>query len=235
MKIKYLFRLPLIFSLTFGVLGFLHAETPFVDPDIPNGETITYTSRTDDKLMTITESVMLKRDGDREIYEITSRSESLDRTIRLAKGTLAILSVHTVRKYPDATLDSKLTVIDEKPHSSKDEIILADFSLQKYILRGFPFEKLKKLKIGFYGDKSKKKFPFNVNYKGKEKLTVNQKIVECYKLETGMDGFWGTFVPKTEMWYSVESPHHLVRYEGPSGPPGTPRRIIEQATYTVTQ
>jgi len=235
MKIKYLFRLLLISSITFGVSGFVRANTILVDPNIPNGETITYTSRTGDKRVTIVESVVVKKDGERELYEISSRSESLDRTIKLAKDTLAILSVHTVRKFPEVTLDLQLTVIDEKPHSARDEIMLADLSVQKYILRGFPFEKLKKLKIGFYREDRKKPSPFNTNYKGKEKLTVNQKTVECYKLETGMDGFWGTFVPETKMWYSVEPPHHLVRYEGPSGPPGTPTRIIEQVTYTVTE
>ena len=209
------------------------AEILFVDPNIPHGETITYTSRTGDTLTTILEDVVIKRDGDRETYEITSRSESLDRTVVLVKETMTLLSVHTVRKYQEATLDSQLTVLDEKLYFKQDEVKLADFSALMYVFRGFPFNKLKKLKIGRYGDKKKGKFSFNVKYKKIEKVKVNQRTVECYKLELGMDGFWGTFFPKTNMWYSVAPPHYLVRYEGPSGPPGSPKREMELATYDV--
>ena len=68
MEIKYLFRLLLISSITFGVSGFVCANTIFIDPNIHNGETITYTSRTGDKRVTIVESVVVKKDGERELY-----------------------------------------------------------------------------------------------------------------------------------------------------------------------
>jgi hypothetical protein len=209
------------------------AETPLIDPNIPHGETITYTSRTGDTLTTIVEDVVIKRDGDREIYKITSRSESLDRTVVLIKETMALLSVHTVRKYQGATLDSQLTVLDEEVQFKQDEVKLADFSVLMYVFRGFPFNKLKKLKIGRYGDKKSGKFAFNAKYKKIEKVKANQRTVECYKLELSMDGFWGTFFPKTNMWYSVVPPHYLVRYEGPSGPPGSPKREVELTSYDV--
>ena len=233
MKPLVVFLLLLICSVWLHYSESVSAETLFVDPNIPHGETITYTSRTGDTLTTIVEDVVIKRNGDRETYEITSRSESLDRTVVLVKETMTLLSVHTVRKYQEATLDSQLTVLDEKLYFKQDEVKLADFSALMYVFRGFPFNKLKKLKIGRYGDKKKGKFSFNVKYKKIEKVKVNQRTVECYKLELGMDGFWGTFFPKTNMWYSVAPPHYLVRYEGPSGPPGSPKREMELATYDV--
>ena len=48
-----------------------------------------------------------------------------------------------------------------------------------------------------------------------------------------MDGFWGAFLPKMKVWYSVTPPHYLVRYEGLAGPPGSPKRDIELLTYQV--
>ena len=86
-------------------------KSPFVDPAIPDGETTTYKSRVGDKTITVIEDVAVKHDGLREVYEITSRSDSLDRILILDKETMAILSVHTIRKFPDVTLDSKLTIL----------------------------------------------------------------------------------------------------------------------------
>jgi len=235
MKPKMLLLISLAYYITVGSPNSICAESPLVDPNIPNGETITYTSHLGDKQMKIVESVMVKREGGKELYQITSRSKSLDRTIILAKETMAILSVHTARKHQEVTLDLKLSVIDEKPHFEKDKITLADISVQKYVLRGFPFEKLKKLKIGYYREDRKKKFPFKVECKEKENIKVNQQAIECYKLEISMDGFWGKFVPKTKIWYSAKPPHYLVRYEGPGGPPGSPKRTMELVTYTVME
>ena len=233
MKSKMLLLILLTYSVVPGILGFVRAEAPFVDPQIPDGETITYTSRVDDKLLTVTENVLIKRDGEKELYEITSRSEPLDRTIMLVKDTMAIKSVHTVRKFQEVTLDSRLTVIDEKPPIGDKEIKLADFAIMTYVFRGFPFEKLKEMKIGFYGEESKRKYTFSAHYKNREKVEVNQQTIECHKIEFGMDGFWGAFLPKMKVWYSVDPPHYLVRYEGLVGPPGTPKRDVRLVSYQV--
>jgi len=235
MKYIILLIIALNCSMVIGSSGTICAETLFVDPHIPNGETITYSSQVGDKILPIVEKVVIKRDRERELYEITSHSKSLDRTLRLVKETMAILSVHTVRKFQEVTLDSKLTVIDEKLHFDKDGIKIADFAVLNYIFRGFPFGKLKKLKIGYYGEERKKNYSFSVKYKEIEKVKINQKTFDCYKLEFGMSGFWGTFLPKMKVWYSVDPPHYLVRYEGPEGPPSSPKRVIELSTYSVME
>lgn len=234
MKSKIMLLVFLAYSIAVGTSDFVFAETLFVGPGIPNGETITYTSRIGDKLMTVVESTVVKRDGEQEIYEITSRSKSLDRTIVLAKETMAILSVHTVRKFQDVTLDSLLTVTDEKLHFEKDEIKVADFSALMYVFRGLPFSELKKLKFGPHGEEGRKKFQFSLKCKKGEKIKFNQSTIECYKLELGMDAFWGSFVPKTNMWFSSSPPHYLVRYETRGGPFGSPRRL-ELVSYNVPE
>lgn len=205
--------------------------TPWLDPGIPNGETITYVSRTGDDTTTVVEEVTIKKDGEKNLYEITSTSKRLDRKIQLLKENMSIVSIHTVRKFQAVTLDSTLKVIEEKPDLDSGETKLADFSVLTYILRGFPFDKLETLKIGYYGEQKKNSYSMRVNCKGKEKIKVQSGVIDCYKLEFSMDGFWGTFLPKMNAWYTIEAPHYLVYYEGPDGPPGTPRRVMEMIQY----
>lgn len=209
------------------------AEGLFVDPNIPDGETATYNAIDGDKCFSVVERVTIKSDGQRKLYEIISLSDSIERKLVLDKETMAIVSVHTIRKYPEVTLDSKLKVKDEKPLLDGDEFKLADFAVMTYVFRGFPFTKLDKLKIGFYGSEQQRKFAFKATYKKKETVTVNDKSIECHKLEFGLDGFWGTFFPKMNVWYSVNPPHYLVRYKGLVGPPGSPKRDMQLLNYTT--
>jgi hypothetical protein len=39
------------------------------------------------------------------------------------------------------------------------------------------------------------------------------------------------FLPKYHMWYEAASPHRLVRFEGPHGPPGAPEIVLELASH----
>lgn len=212
--------------------GTLWAGVQFLDPEIPDGETIVYSSRSDDHSTTIHEKVELQKQGDNNIYIIRSSSPSLDRTIRIKKESMAVLSVATVRKFQQVTLDSVLKVINERPNDSDDEIKIADFNVLRYLLRGFPFSNRKNLKIGYYGEEKKKKFTFSIALKKKETIKISERSIDCYNLEFGIDGFWGNFTSKLKLWYSVDAPHYLVRYEGSEGPPGTPKKIIELVSYT---
>jgi hypothetical protein len=228
----------LIFATLLLLLPLSHsvfAEAPFLDPNIPDGETITYTSTVGDKTLSVLQHVTIKNDGERKLYEIISLSDSIDRKLVLDKETMAIVSVHTIRKHPEVTLDSKLKVIDEKPVLGSDEVKLADFAVMTYVFRGFPFTKQKDLKIGFYGEQQKRKFSFKAHYKKKETITISEKSIECHKLEFGLDGFWGTFFPKMNVWYSVDPPHYLVRYNGLVGPPGSPKRDMQLLNYSISK
>ncbi|MEE8637895.1 MAG: hypothetical protein V3T21_02505 [Candidatus Margulisiibacteriota bacterium] len=71
----------------------------------------------------------------------------------------------------------------------------------------------------------------NMKYKGKEKLTIGSREVDCYKLEMlpdlGLLNFIRVFFPKTYFWYEVKAPHNFVRYEGLESGLGTPYVVIE--------
>jgi len=227
---KHLFSLLVITSVLM-LSGVTYAQNPLVDPQVPNGEVATYNSKIGDNQFTVETRVQIKKEGDREIYEITSLSKRQDKIVQLDKKTMALISVHTLRKYPDATLDSHLKVVSEKQTFKDGEIKLADFTILMYIMRGYPFGKLNSLKIGYYGEGNEKSYTMTLSYKGIEKVTIMDKTYECHKLDFGMSNFLGTFLPKLNLWYSAAPPHYLVKYEGPEGPPGTPKRTLEMIQY----
>jgi hypothetical protein len=207
----------------------------FLDPDIPDGERATYNLQCEGKAVEVRETTVVERVEEKERYEIRSYSEPLDRTMRIDKETMSILSVHTVRKFPDATLDSTLRVVDAKENEKDDEIKVADFSVLKYLLRGYPFGKREKLKISYHGEEGGRKYTMVVAYKKRETLKVDGQAIECHRLEFGLHSFLGKFLPKLKLWYSAGAPHYLVRYEGPEGPPGTPDCLMELLEYATSE
>ena len=215
------------------VSGTASAETPLVDPQIPHGERAVYDSKIGDNKFTVENTVAVKTEGGRELYEITSLSKRQDKVIQFDRKTMALISVHTLRKYPDATLDSMLKVVSEKQTFKDGEIKIADFNILMYLMRGYPFGKLPSLKIGYYGEGNEKSYTMTLTDKGIEKVTIKDKTYDCYKLEFGMSSFIGAFLPKLNLWYSAAPPHYLVKYEGPEGPPGTPKRVLELGQYEV--
>ena len=49
----------------------------FRDPEIPDNERLTYRSHTEGQASIISEKVIVQKDGNRELYEITSNSPSV--------------------------------------------------------------------------------------------------------------------------------------------------------------
>jgi len=227
--------LPAVLSVLFTALftSAAPAQTPLVDPQIPNGERTVYDSKIGDNKFIVENTVAVKTEGGRELYEMTSLSKRQDKTTLFDRKTMALISVHTLRKYPDATLDSTLKVVSERQTFKDREIKIADFNILMYIMRGYPFGKLSSLKIGYYGEGNEKGYTMTLSYKGLEKVTIKDKTYECHKLDFGMSSFIGTFLPKLNLWYSAAPPHYLVKYEGPEGPPGTPKRVLELVKYEV--
>ncbi len=203
----------------------------FLDPEIPNGETITYSSRSDGKTITVKEQITHIRDGQNNLYEIASVSPVLDTYIRVNRKDMTVSSVQTIQKYDAATLDSKLIVKNSKANPDNDAIKIPHFVALSHLLRGFPFESKEKLQINYFGGSGSKKFMLCVRNKHRKTIQVMGKKIECYKLEFGLAGFLWAVLPELELWYSVEPPHYMVRYKGPEGPPGTPKRFIEIIDY----
>lgn len=203
----------------------------FSDPLIPDREECTYESTSENKTMLVRESVhAVRRDG-AEYYEITSLSPVLDARVTINRSAMSVVSVNTVQKHDNATLDSTLIIRDERPNARADAITVPHFVALTHLLRGYPFGSPRKLKISYYGGTEKNKFDLTVAYKKREYQRVNGRDMACHKLEFGLDGFLGSVLPELELWYAVDPPHYLVRYSGPEGPPGTPKREMRLLQY----
>jgi hypothetical protein len=217
-----------------GLLSSWPAQAGFTfnDPNIPDGEILTYTITTDGAVTDLVEKTGLKKQGDKEFYEINSTSPALDLVIRIERQNMAVLSVEQVKKHKEVTLVSKIDVIGQKPNPLATEIKLVHYTTLKYLLRGFPFAEGKKLRIGFYGESEKSRFSMSLTCIKKETIKVRQKPVACYHLELGLDGFFGAFFPNTHLWYSAEAPHRLVKLQGTNGPIGAPESLVELVEWT---
>ena len=204
------------------------AQSSLIDPCISDGEKITYTSDFEgNKSILITEETNIKTESGREIYEITSKSEFEDKQMKFLKSTMALVYVWSVKKFPDASFESKYDFSVKKDGETK----IADYSTIRYVFRGFPFEKTRSLKIGIFGRQGDQAYSVVVKVLKKEKVKTAVGIIECYKLELGMDGFLAGFFPKMHLWYSTGPSHYLVKLEG-SNMPLQGKRVIELQSYS---
>ena len=234
---KVIINLPIfIFSLFCSCFIFSSiswAGFQFLDPDIPDNETITYRSTSEGKTITVKEQVRHITEENNNYYEIVSLSPALDTYIKINRKNMTVSSVHTIKKFDSALLDSKLVIKDASPNTSDDSIKIPHFVALTHLLRGFLFESKNKILISYYGESDDKKFNFCIRNKKREYVKINGTEVECYKLEFGIDGFWATILSELELWYTVKPPHYMVKYKGLEGPPGTPERLIELIDYKV--
>ena len=149
--------------------------------------------------------------------------------------------VYTVSERDDMTVSSSTQVTLQSEIQSEDILVLS-FSDLKYTLRGFPFGKgVPNLGIAFLTSDddydNSVDFDIMVRYLEVDKVSVEDRTIECYKLElqmsaSGLMRIVTSFMPKTYFWYSVEAPHYLVAYEGSNGPPGSPTSYIEIIDYS---
>lgn len=207
------------------------SDARLCDPNIPDGEKITYNLYVDDDLLTCVEEVSVKKENGREIYEIVSKSKIMDQVTKIYKDNMFAYSVHMVQKGEDSTISRKTELLEYNSEPEDDKVEMVDFSGIKYILRGFPFDKIRHVKLKTVSERSP--FFLKVKLVDKEKIKVNDKEIDCFKLKLGVSGIIGKIFGKTYLWYSVDEPHYLVHYEGPMGGPGSPKRVLELIDYSI--
>jgi hypothetical protein len=197
-----------------------YGDSPVIDPYIPDGETITYTVTTGDETYPLVQHTVLVKEQGKELYEIRTETKTEDTIIRIDRKTMAVVYSRTKRKNPEYTIERETTILENRIMTEPGEITLVDFSGIQQILRGFPFKKEESLTLRFAGSNN-----FTMSIKIKKETTIKTDVgeIRCYEVELGLNGFWGSFVPKTHLWYSVNPPHYLVQYKGQEGPPGSPK------------
>ncbi|MBN2442479.1 MAG: hypothetical protein JXJ04_14080, partial [Spirochaetales bacterium] len=223
------FYVVFISMLLFGCLcSSTWADSPVKDPQIPDGEKITYSVSAGDELYTIIQKTIRITENGKELYEITSESRVEDTTMRIDRKKMAVIYSRSRRKKPEYIIENETKVIKDEIQGEEGELILVNFSGIDQLFRGLPFKEIKSFKL-----RSAEGGDFTMLVKIKKETTIKTKIgdIPCYELELGLTGFWGTFLPKSYFWYSIAPPHYCVKFKGQSGPPGSPTRTIELEAY----
>jgi hypothetical protein len=205
-----------------------YGDPPVIDPDIPDGETITYTVINDDDVYSLVQQTIHVKENGRELYEITTETKIEQTLIWIDRKAMSVVYSRTTQKNPDFTIKREATVLENQISAQPGEMVIIEFSGIQQILRGLRFGKIESLTIRFAGSNT-----FTMGMKIKKETTVKTAIgkIKCYEIELGMTGFWGAFFPKTHLWYSINPPHYLVQYKGQEGPPGSPKITVILTNY----
>jgi len=206
------------------------AKGIFANPGVPDLEKITYGYEENGVLRTWTDTVRKVNKNNTTVYEwgnkIILRGEDFRPiTVRLA----------------DETGETQIAIdyIDQKAHfvipiEKIDEWIKVpddayDMLTLFYVLRGFPYERKKKIKFPLVMPKPRV-MKVSLEVVNKENVTVRAGTFLCYKLQMYLAGILGRFYRKKwYFWFTVAKPHHFVKYEPPTG------ETIELVDYEVTE
>lgn len=240
MKNRIMIQLAAVLFL--GISAQLSGQTALKDPMIPDGETATYTVTEGDLQYTYTEEVSIGDGSPRDNYIFTYKADKETVEIKMEKPTMIPFSTRSATVGNGISIDSS-TFVTRNRRLRSDGILVLSFTDLKYSLRGYPFgEDLEDIDIEFIStggedEESSSSFSVTIRYKGIDEIEVKKKTIECHKLELRMSGSGimrvvQPFIPKTYFWYSVESPHYLVAYEGSSGMPGSVKRQVEILDYS---
>jgi hypothetical protein len=206
-----------VFTLAFvGILE--SAKVQFSDPNIPNGEKLIYR---------ITEG----RENSELIYEIERKQNEGNKgkwTYVIKSSTFYEMTLHTddmkpilIKRFtPQGELEfsiayrsgrvhftypgPKRNKVDEVPNDSYD------VHAMMYVLRGFPFEKEKKVEFTLVTPD--RKAGVYAKLLGTESVTTPIGSINCYKLEAGVSGLLSKVVPyKFYFWYDSAPPYRLIK------------------------
>ncbi|HRU29253.1 MAG TPA: hypothetical protein P5082_09825 [Treponema sp.] len=165
-------------------------------------------------------------------FELSSSAPDQKALYRI--DAVSLLATYTdVTTYgEDATVNRVSRLLETRYKAKEGELLVSSTDTLGQSLRLFPWGKQQKAKIIFIGTgASAGGFSFELTVTGKEKLTIMGREVECWKAQLGLSGIFGSLVGKTSLWFLASYPYYMVKSEGVSGPPGTPKSSLELIRY----
>ncbi len=200
------------------------------NPGLPQIERSVYI-RTDGGAATTISTVLEYKKGENNTNLLEYRSYSSDQDIFVTFNatTLEAFYSESWDRRGGNLVHSKNELLKNNAHPEGDELLITDMYGFTVTLRGFPWEQQNSAKLVFLRNRGG--FSMELKVKGKEKLSVQGKSYECWKIQIGMNGFIGTIFPKSYYWYTVTPPHFLVKSEE-AGMPGKSKVILELQSYS---
>ena len=205
------------------------AKTPFANPGVPDVEKITYGVRQDNgNLRTWTDTIRKVHRNGMTMYEwgntIIIRGDDfrpISMRITDDNGRSQISTDYREKK-------AYVTIPGERIRTwiKVPEYVYDMFTLH-YVLRGFPFQKKKKVKFPLLMPQPRV-VKVSLELVGTETVIVPAGSFSCYKLKMGVSGIKGYLYRKRwYFWFAVEKPYHFVRYTAPTG------ESIELVNYDI--
>ena len=200
------------------------SESVLKDPFIPDGEIIRYLVSEEDGRSVMTQKVERALEDGKDIYIISSESPDSKSTFKIIRDNMVQYYSHTINE--NGILRSESTrILKNLRQPSGYNLEIFEINGLVHLLRAYPFEKPGKINIkmaGYREEDDDSGFEMNASYITKEKVSTGAGDFMCYKLEldfvmTGAFSIISFLIPKTYMWYSVDKPHYLVKFEGVSG------------------
>ncbi|MDA3938650.1 MAG: hypothetical protein PF693_04990 [Spirochaetia bacterium] len=212
------------------VPSFMYGQVVLTNPGIPEKETIIYTQDTEGKLETVKSVIEYKSLDNKSWLEYRFYSNERDVFVKLDENNLNAFYSEVWDRPGNSSFHSIIEVLANGKQAEKDELPIIDMDGFIVGLRGFTWKKNASARIVFMNRSGG--FSPEIKIKGNETIHIDDQSYECWKVQVGMKGVLGAVFPKSYFWYSVESPHYLVRAEA-AGMPGSPKIILEIQSYSV--
>ncbi len=208
-----------------SVAAVLPAQIILENPSIPEKESITYirSSEHGSEMVDVEMRLVEPGQGDpedtghtgpaaaRPYYRYHLQSGSKEMLVKLYADNLEVFYSEVRLKNTYSTVSRINEVLTHNKPTGPGELLVCDGNGLDISLRGFPWNSHDKAELVFLNGSDKFKLELKVD--GRETLRVNNTAYECYQVQMGLDGFIGSFFPKSHFWYAVEEPHVLVRAE----------------------
>ncbi len=212
------------------VPSFVFGQVILTNPGIPEKETIIYTQETEGKIETVKSIIEYKSFENNSWLEYRFYSTERDVLLKLDKSNLNAYYSEVWDRPGLSSFHTIIEVLENGKQAEKDERLISDMDGFIVGLRGFTWKKNASARIVFMNRSGG--FSPELKVKGKETLKIDGTSYESWKVQVGMKGVLGAVFPKSYFWYSVDSPHYLIRSEV-AGLPGSPKIIMEIKSYTI--
>jgi len=210
----------------------LLAPTGLEAQSLPTNERFVYSRKIGNKQDELIYTSRFVTEDKGAYFELTSSASDQKALYRLDAQSLLATYTDVTTYGEDATVNRITRLLETRYKAKEGELLVSSTDTLGQSLRLFPWGKQQKAKIIFIGTgASTGGFSFELTVTGKEKLTIMGKEVEVWKAQLGLAGIFGNLVGKTNLWFLASYPYYLVKSEGVSGPPGTPKSTLELIRY----
>jgi len=224
--------------ILFFTAAVLPAQISISNPAFPPGESITYIRTSDHgnemvevEMRLITPSKPQAQQSARPYYEYRMESESKDMLVKLDADTLEIFYSEVWIKNTYSTIHRINEIVEQNKPTGPGDLLICDGNGLEVRLRGFPWDRHNRAQLAFLNGSDKFKIELKID--GRETLQLNNTAYECRKVQLSLDGFLGSFFPKSYFWYTVDKPHILVRAEV-AEMMGEDAHVLELVSYSAS-